>query len=167
MRSSWKRLLHIKNEFNVKMFIYIYICVHKEITCQLSWRSDKNLLKEKKESCLKFKKFWISCNSFQILFFLIDQSRFFSSWTSGKNLLKEKQKESCLNFKKFWISCNSFQILFFLIDQSRFFSSWTSDKNLFSFSVKKNLAWTSRLKRILADQPEKQESGKNDGKNVD
>ena len=40
-----------------------------------------------KEPCLNSKKFLISCTSFQILCFLIDQPRFFSSWTSNKNLV--------------------------------------------------------------------------------
>ncbi len=116
-----KKLLHIINEFNLKMFIYIYIyiCVHKEITCQLSWRSDKNLLKEKKKNLVS------SSRNFEYLTIL---SRFFFSW---------------------------------VINQDSFHLELLEGENFFSFSVKKNLDWTSRLKRILADQPEKQESGKN------
>jgi hypothetical protein len=76
----------------------------------LEFQSRFFLRGKEKDSCLNFKKSWISCYSCSILLFLNNQTRFFSSWTSDKNLFSFLSKgilpdhydwkESCLITKK-------------------------------------------------------------------
>ena len=65
---------------------------------------------KKQDSCLNFKKSWISCDSYLILIYLINQTRLCFSWITGKNLISFLSRrilpeyydyeESCLIFKK-------------------------------------------------------------------
>ena len=74
--------------------------MNKDSTWCSTWTSSKNLLSFlRKESCLAFKRYRISCDSEQILLCLAFQARFFSSWTSGKVLFSFLSKESCLQYK--------------------------------------------------------------------
>ncbi len=141
--------------------------MNKDITCYFSWISDKNPWKEKKKKLV-----WIPRNSK----YLIILSRFLFSDESVKILfiLNFKQDSLREEEKRFLSEQQKIlNILSFLPDS--YFSD-QSDKILFILNYRQEsfffpllriLVWISWLKRILSGKQEKQESGKNDVKNVD